>query len=75
MKNCLYGTCSDNVAGYCRYHDCYVTVKQMRTKECLKKQCGNLIKNNEHPYWRQREITKQKRKSRKDRLENYANNN
>ena len=37
MKECLFNTNSNNVAAYCRYHKCYMTVRQMRCKECLKK--------------------------------------
>lgn len=75
MKTCLYGTCSDNVVGYCKYHHCYVTVKQMRTKECRQKQCVHLEKNENHPFWGQLERKKQKRKERKERLSNYTNKN
>lgn len=38
-------------------------------RECLKNECWYLRKNEEHEYWRQREITKQKRVERKERLE------
>ena len=68
MKQCLFNTCSNNVVGYCKYHHCYMTVKQMRHKECLKKQCFHLQKNDTHQYWHQREVTKQKRKDRKFKL-------
>lgn len=68
MKECLFNTCSDNVAAYCRYHHCGMTVKQMRCKNCLQKQCNHLVKNEDHNWWKQREATKQKRKARKDAL-------
>lgn len=68
MKTCLFNTQSDNVAAWCSHHRCYMTVKQMRHKECLKKQCNYLKKNEEHQYWKQRELTKQKRKMRKEQL-------
>jgi hypothetical protein len=45
-----------------------MTVKQMKSKECLQKQCWHLVKNEEHAYWKQRETMKQKRKDRKDRM-------
>jgi hypothetical protein len=48
-----------------------MTVKQMKAKGCLQKQCWHLIKNDQHPYWRQREATKQKRKDRKQAIDNY----
>ena len=64
MKECLFHTQSDNVAAYCRYHHGHLTVKQMKCKNCLQKQCRHLIKNEEHQYWRQRELTKMRRKNR-----------
>jgi len=74
MKECLFGTCSNNVAAYCRYHRCGITVKQMRCKNCLQKECRHLVKNEKHQYWRQRELTKQKRKDRKQMLNDYLSN-
>lgn len=65
MKTCLYNTQSDNVAAYCRHHNCSMTVKQIKCKNCLQKQCWYLVKNEEHDWWRQREVTKQNRKKRK----------
>lgn len=70
MERCLFHTQSNNVAGFCRYHNCSVTVKQMKNKNCLQKGCRYLIKNEKHQYWHQREITKQKRKNRKQMIEN-----
>ena len=63
----LYGTCSENCAGYCKKHCKWLTVKQIRTKECLSKNCWHLEKM-EHEYWHQRERMKAKRKSRKARI-------
>lgn len=74
MKMCLYNTYSDNVVGYCKYHRCCMTVKQMKCKNCLGKQCVHLIKNESHQYWHQREVLKQKKKQRKIDLDNYVNN-
>lgn len=75
MKTCLFNTQSDNCCAYCKLHKCGITVKQMRCKECLQKQCWYLQKNEEHQYWKQREATKQKRKARKMALNErfYAN--
>ena len=69
MENVLYGTCSENCAGYCKYHKCHMTVKQIRGKNCLSKNCWHLEKNLEHEWWEQRERTKQKRKNRKIEIE------
>lgn len=68
MNKTLYNGCSDNCCAYCKLHQCSITVKQMKQKECLQKQCWHLVKNEEHQYWRQREVMKQKRKDRKTRI-------
>lgn len=68
MKECLFGTSSDNVAAYCRLHRRNMTVKQMKCKNCLQKECWHLIKNEGHQYWHQRELTKQKRKARRQAI-------
>ena len=75
MKKCLYDTYSDNCCAYCKYHHCAMTVKQMKYKECLQKQCWHLIKNENHQYWKQREAIKQKRKQRKELINNIVSNN
>ena len=66
MALCLFGTHSDNIAGYCKLHKCSMTVKQIKGKQCLFKQCWHLEKNASHQWWKQREITKQKREARKN---------
>lgn len=68
---CLFNTNSNNVAAYCKYHKAGVTVKQMKAKNCLYKQCHHLVKNEEHDYWRQRAQTKQHRKDRKQAINEY----
>ena len=64
----LYGTCSENCAGYCKKHHVGLTVKQIRTKECLSKNCWHLQRNEDHEWWAQRDRTKAKRKIRKERI-------
>lgn len=64
----LYGTCSENCAGYCKLHNVGLTVKQIRTKECLSKNCWHLQKNEEHEWWEQRKRTKDKRNARKEKF-------
>ena len=64
-KTCLYNTHSDNVAAFCKKHRCGMTVKQIRCRECLSKQCWYLVKYQDHPWWKQREIIKRKRVERK----------
>ena len=69
---CLFNTKSNNVAAYCKHHHCGMTVKQMRQKNCLGKGCYYLVKNEQHDYWRQREVTKQRRKARKQAINDYV---
>jgi hypothetical protein len=72
MKTCLNHTHSDNVAGYCKLHKCGLTVKQIKCRNCLGKACWHLEKNEEHAWWRQREVAKQKRKERKEIINGWA---
>ena len=55
----------NRACGFCSYHHAYMTVKQLRCKNCLQKQCHYLVKNEEHKWWKQREEKKQLRKARK----------
>lgn len=66
MVQSLYNTeIKENRAiGYCWHHHCYVSVTQLKQKECLKKQCGALEKC-EHEFWRQRELAKARKKEKK----------
>lgn len=63
----LYGSefAKDRACAYCKHHFCYLTVKQVRQHDCLKKQCHYFQKNPSHDWWRQREVMKQKRKAKK----------
>ena len=67
----LFNSESNNCCGYCKYHLANLTVKQMRAKECLQKECRYLVKNESHSYWKQREIIKQKKKIKKQILDDY----
>lgn len=71
----LYGSEFEKhrACAYCKHHHCYLTVKQVKQHECLKKQCYHLNKNEQHGWWIQRNLTKQKRKARKERCSQYAN--
>lgn len=66
----LYGSEfeKNKACGYCRHHHKYLTVKQVRQHNCLAKQCWNLDKNENHDWWRQRAVVKQRRKERKNEL-------
>ena len=66
MLQSLYNTeiSEKKCIGYCGRHHCYLSVTQLKRKECLKKQCLHL-KRHDHEFWRQREITKAKKQQRK----------
>ena len=72
MLHSLYNTeiSEKRCIGYCRRHGCYISATQLKQKECLQKQCHHLDKH-EHEFWRQRELTKQRRKDRKELI--YGN--
>lgn len=58
----LYNTVAKSPAGYCRLKKCSLTVKQIKAKQCLSKDCFHLVKY-DHEWWRQRELTKAKKKA------------
>lgn len=66
MLPSLYNTeiSEKRAIGFCQRHHCYVTSTQLKQKQCLSKQCYHLEKR-EHEFWRQRELTKQRRRNRK----------
>jgi len=68
----LYGTCSENCAGYCKLHHVGLTVKQIKNKDCLAKNCWHMQKNENHEWWQQRERMKTKRNARKERIRMMA---
>lgn len=43
-----------NCCGYCKLKHKYLTVRQMKNKQCLGKQCNALSKLEEHPFWDKR---------------------
>lgn len=64
MHRTLNNTVAKSPCAYCRLHGCSLTVKQIKGKECLKKNCWHLVKY-EHEWWRQRELIKTKKKMKK----------
>lgn len=54
--HCILG--GPNPVGYCRLHKVTITLRQMRNRECLNKQCGWLKKHADHEFWKQREAKK-----------------
>ena len=64
---CLYNTESYfcRCVGYCTFHKAYMTAKQLKTKNCLGKQCNALIRQTSHSFWLERELQKLDKKLRK----------
>ena len=63
----LYNTYAKHPCAYCKKKNCSLTVKQVRAKECLKKQCWHLVRY-KHEWWEQREAQKKKKKEKKKAL-------
>lgn len=63
MEKIIFGGRPNNPATYCKLHCGSLTVKEMKRKGCLGKQCRHLQKNEQHEYWRQRELAKARKKS------------
>ena len=66
----LYGLYGSHISrskavGYCYHHCAALTVKTLKAHECLKKQCNALKKYENHDYWRQREVIKERKKANK----------
>ncbi len=64
---CLYNTESYfcRCVGYCTFHQAYLTARQLKTKNCLGKQCGALIRQTNHPFWLERSLLKMDKKLKK----------
>lgn len=48
-------------AGYCKLHKSTMSVKQIKNRHCLRKQCRHLRKIKTHSWWEQRELMSYKR--------------
>ena len=70
----LYGSiiAKNRAVGYCHFHKAALTVKTMKCKECLKKQCDAIEKYDEHDFWRQHAQKKDLRKARKQVLATFV---
>lgn len=66
---CPLGGAPENICGFCMYHKRPMTVRQLRSRNCLGKQCTALSRKEDHPFWKQREASKKKRAARKERIE------
>lgn len=58
MEKSIYGGKTKNPAAYCALHNGTLSVKEMKKKQCLGKQCRHLRKNEQHEYWNQRLLMK-----------------
>lgn len=57
-----------NPVGWCCLHRFTLSVKQMKRKRCLVKDCRHFRKKKEHDYWKAKERAKQARKERKNNV-------
>lgn len=73
LVDVLYGGQTEKCkcCGYCKKKGKYLTVKQMRKKECLGKQCKYLDKQENHTFWKQRNKRLQEKKQH--RIDAYLN--
>ena len=58
-------TTEDKAVGYCWKHKAYVTIRQIREKECMQNGC-NAFRKKDHPYWERKERMKDLRKKKKE---------
>ena len=68
--HCSLGTSQENAVGYCHYHKCRLSKRQMQNRKCLEKGCQRLQRFEEHPYWAQRAKRKEQRQQRKEQAKN-----
>jgi hypothetical protein len=61
----LNNTYARSPCAYCKLHHCSLTVKQVKQRACLGKQCHHLSKYHTHEWWAQREALKAKKKQNK----------
>lgn len=66
MEKTIFGGKPNNPAAYCRFHHGTMTVKEIKRKGCLGKQCYYLRKNEEHEYWKQRALEKARKDKKND---------
>lgn len=60
--------------GYCCYrnHRGYISQNILKEKQCLRKECTCLIKNENHPYWKERERIKALKRAKKQESYTYT---
>lgn len=57
---------SKNPVGWCCLHRFTLSVRQMKRKRCLIKDCRHFRKKKDHDYWKAKERSKQARKEKKN---------
>lgn len=65
----LYNTMANSPCGKCKKKNCELTVRQVKAKKCLGKNCWHLVKYENHEWWHQRELAKERKKERKQKRE------
>lgn len=58
----LNNTVAKSPCAYCRKKGVSLTYKQLKGKQCLKKNCHYLVKYN-HEVWRQRDLKRDRKKA------------
>lgn len=66
VRRTLFYGYSSNLCAWCHYHNAGLTVRQMRLKQCLGRQC-NALEKYDHPIWKYRERIRQLKNSAKRR--------
>ena len=56
----------ERCVGYCNLHYTFLTITQLKSKQCLRKQCKHLQKIETHQFWIDREAKSRQRKKRKN---------
>lgn len=64
MEKTIYGGKPKNPPAYCCLHCGTLTVKEMKRKNCLGKQCKHLKRYEDHEYWKQRALNKDRKDNR-----------
>ena len=58
---------------FCDTHRGYISKELLKSHKCLQKQCPFLRKNEEHPYWNDREKRREDKKLKKFMSKTYTN--
>ena len=64
MHKTLNNSYARSPCAYCKLHKCSLTVKQVKQRNCLGKQCWHMNRY-EHEWWKQKQALKEKKKQNK----------